>query len=550
MSNASAQEQEFLELINRMRTSPRAELELLLNSGDPSIDGALRYFETNRDTLRNQWSTLQAVAPLAWASELNDSATAHNLAMIAADLQSHQVPGELGLGARLAQSGYILSNAGENIYTTARSIIYGQAGLAIDWGADDPNTPILEAIDGIQNPAAHRNILLSSLFREVGIAVTAEDNPNTDVGPLVVTQEFGNRKKLNGKAYILGVAFVDQNLDSWYQSGEGINNLQVKITGINGTNYNKTLTVGDAGGYQELVDPGQYQVDFIYRDTVLKTQTTAISATKPENIKLDFSLAAAAAETANSRLDRAVQALAPSTLVKPTTVEVVNPAPIIANVIPAKVAQPVIETAQVVNAPVVNSVTQVPVLAADLVLPMVTLGNRLQDGKSGNNILDFSKDFTRTSTPDLTAKIITINLTGVTAEANYRNNAGIYRVDSADGTIGAFKPGDSGYITAALLRSKELNRGVEFDKNGISPKMIEGGIYAPFVVADATVDQVLNSKNPATAPRVYFNYVAANADGFDHIKHLGANKFGFEDTFGGGDRDYNDLVFQVNAKVG
>ena len=511
MSNTSAQEQEFLELINRMRTAPRAELDLLVNSGDPSINGALTYFRTNRDTLRNQWSTLQAVAPLAWASELNDSAAAHNLAMIAADLQSHQVPGGLALGARLARAGYIFSNAGENIYTTALSIIYGQAGLAIDWGEDDPNTPILEAIDGIQNPAVHRNIILDSVFREVGIAVTAEDDPNTDVGPLVVTQEFGNRQKLNDRGYILGVAFVDRNLDSWYQAGEGINNLQVKITGINGTNYNKTLTVGEAGGYQELVDPGQYQVDFIYRDTVLKTQTTSISATKPENIKLDFSLASAAAETANSRLDRAVQNLAPSTLVK-------------------------------------NSVT-LPVVAADLVLPVVTLGNRLQDGKTGNNLLDFSKDFTRTSTPDLTAKTIAIDLTGVTADASYRNNAGLYRVDNADGTIGAFKPGDPGYITAALLRSKELNRGVEFDKNGMSSKMIEGGIYAPFVVADGTVDRVINSNNPATTPRVYFNYVAANVDGFDHMKYLGANKFGFEDTFGGGDRDFNDLVFQVNAKV-
>jgi hypothetical protein len=30
---------------------------------------------------------------------------------------------------------------------------------------------------------------------------------------------------------------------------------------------------------------------------------------------------------------------------------------------------------------------------------------------------------------------------------------------------------------------------------------------------------------------------------------LGNNNFGFEDLFGGGDRDYNDLTFQVTAKV-
>jgi Domain of unknown function (DUF4114) len=105
-------------------------------------------------------------------------------------------------------------------------------------------------------------------------------------------------------------------------------------------------------------------------------------------------------------------------------------------------------------------------------------------------------------------------------------------------------------MTAALQRSKQANQGVEFDREGISAKTFDGGyIYAPFVVADGNVDQVLNSADPKTTPRVYFNYVAANADGFDHIKYLGANKFGFEDTFGGGDKDYNDLIFKVEANV-
>ena len=58
MSNPTAQEQEFLELIDRMRTAPKAELELLLNptaaATKQSIDGALAYFKTNLITLENQ----------------------------------------------------------------------------------------------------------------------------------------------------------------------------------------------------------------------------------------------------------------------------------------------------------------------------------------------------------------------------------------------------------------------------------------------------------------------------------------------------------------
>ena len=60
---------------------------------------------------------------------------------------------------------------------------------------------------------------------------------------------------------------------------------------------------------------------------------------------------------------------------------------------------------------------------------------------------------------------------------------------------------------------------------------------------------MFTSQDPVKAPHVYFNYLAANQDGFDHIKSMGANKFGFEDTFGGGDRDYNDLIFKVDATV-
>ena len=67
MANPTAQEQEFLELINRMRTAPVAELNLLLNASDPtikaSIDNSLQYFGTNRATLRSQWDDLKSAAP-------------------------------------------------------------------------------------------------------------------------------------------------------------------------------------------------------------------------------------------------------------------------------------------------------------------------------------------------------------------------------------------------------------------------------------------------------------------------------------------------------
>jgi hypothetical protein len=46
----------------------------------------------------------------------------------------------------------------------------------------------------------------------------------------------------------------------------------------------------------------------------------------------------------------------------------------------------------------------------------------------------------------------------------------------------------------------------------------------------------------------YTAFAGANADKIEHIRLLGNNIFGFEDTFGGGDRDYNDLV--ITAAIG
>jgi len=43
----------------------------------------------------------------------------------------------------------------------------------------------------------------------------------------------------------------------------------------------------------------------------------------------------------------------------------------------------------------------------------------------------------------------------------------------------------------------------------------------------------------------WFAFDEANSDGRTHIKELAPNTYGVEDTLGGGDLDFNDLVFQV-----
>ena len=68
-------------------------------------------------------------------------------------------------------------------------------------------------------------------------------------------------------------------------------------------------------------------------------------------------------------------------------------------------------------------------------------------------------------------------------------------------------------------------------------------LYAPFLIANG-------DPNNFNTYEVYFAFGAANADGVEHIRSAnGAVEF--EDLFGGGDNDFNDMVvtFEVLAKT-
>ena len=63
---------------------------------------------------------------------------------------------------------------------------------------------------------------------------------------------------------------------------------------------------------------------------------------------------------------------------------------------------------------------------------------------------------------------------------------------------------------------------------------VDGGVFlGVFLVVDGT---------DPTASEVFFSHTGANTDGEDHVKLLGDNTFGFEDQFGLGDGDFDDVV--------
>lgn len=170
------------------------------------------------------------------------------------------------------------------------------------------------------------------------------------------------------------------------------------------------------------------------------------------------------------------------------------------------------------------------------------LGVELQANKQGEAI----------DLRDLTGKFNT-SFT-VNREAAFDNLVGFYRVANTNGDIDTnrdgvidFKPGDAGYAKAALNRNVRVT-GLDLSVSEQGTKtfnkeLTAGSIFAPFIVSDGTVDDVLSGKTD----KVYFSYLGANAGKIDRIRLLGDNTFGFEDQIAGGDFDYNDIIVKVKV---
>lgn len=273
MADPTDLEQFYLELINDARLDPVGNTARYISSytplisTDPQIQSALNFFGVSGSSLLSGILALAPTAPVAWNGNLADAARLHNQAMIAADSQSHQLPGEAGLGARITAAGYTgWRGLGENVYAYSESVIYGHAGFMVDWG----NGP-----GGIQSPAGHRLNIMDPDWTEVGIGVTLETNPATDVGPQVVTQDFGTR----GKTFLLGVAYSDNDQNEFYSPGEGLAGLTVRI----GSNSAQSVS---SGGYSfEITD--RSDVSIAFSGAGLSGPASATIANFAENVKAD-----------------------------------------------------------------------------------------------------------------------------------------------------------------------------------------------------------------------------------------------------------------------
>lgn len=169
----------------------------------------------------------------------------------------------------------------------------------------------------------------------------------------------------------------------------------------------------------------------------------------------------------------------------------------------------------------------------------VTLGTELQQNGQGE-LIDL-----RDETDSLAISV------SVYREAAFDNFVGLYRVADENGAvvdsdtdelINPTAENRQRYIEAALANRVEgLDLSVS-DQGTIifEDELLGGSIYAPLMIADGNLDNLEDNFE-----NVYLPFLSLNSDQFDHIRTLGDNSFGFEDSAGGGDQDFNDMIVEI-----
>jgi cyanophycinase len=140
------------------------------------------------------------------------------------------------------------------------------------------------------------------------------------------------------------------------------------------------------------------------------------------------------------------------------------------------------------------------------------------------------------------------------SEAAFDNVVGFYLIQDEQGTVvdpltgETVQPDSPDYAAAAIRQSQTAGLSFKIKETAPVVTLQGGSLYAPFLIANGTVEQVLN-EDVADDPVIFFNFSHANPFELDHIKSLGLNQIGFEDLMGGGDLDYNDAMLQFSVQV-
>lgn len=313
----SAEEQLYVEYINRARADAIVEANRLKNENAPGVQSGYVYFGINPQNIVNQFTASvadglidQYAQPLAFNAALNQAAELHSQDMLTNGFQGHVSSGNppsplapgMNLGQRAQAVGYV-GNLGENVYSYSSSVAEGHAAFDVDWGNSsvswDPAYNPAFAGQGMQNPAGHRMSIHNNDFKEIGVGLVTGNGPN-DVGPQVVTQDFGNA---GPGAFVTGVVYEDLNGNNFYDVGEGRSGVRIDVPG---SAYYAVSSL--SGGYSIPVTAnGVY--DVLFSGGGFANYGTSITIADLLNVKVDYLAVAAPAYAADFNNDGRVDNL-------------------------------------------------------------------------------------------------------------------------------------------------------------------------------------------------------------------------------------------------
>ncbi|MEY2410747.1 MAG: hypothetical protein QOF48_3417 [Verrucomicrobiota bacterium] len=269
IGDPTAEEQCYLELINRARMNPVAEAAAWRNTTDPDVLSAYSYFGVELDLMASQIAALSDTQPLSFHPQLLEAARQHTMDMYLNNYQGHIGSDGSNPGLRINGTGYSWNTYGENVFASARSVNQGHAGFEVDWGA---------GAGGMQNPAGHRLNIHNGNFREAGIGVT--NGLRGNVGPQLVTQEFASRWSIT--PFITGVVYYDFNGNNAYDPGEGIGGVRVDVPG----SAFFALSANSGGYSVPVTTNGAYNVTF--SGASMPATPMTVSIVDGLNAKLDW----------------------------------------------------------------------------------------------------------------------------------------------------------------------------------------------------------------------------------------------------------------------
>lgn len=187
----------------------------------------------------------------------------------------------------------------------------------------------------------------------------------------------------------------------------------------------------------------------------------------------------------------------------------------------------------------------------------------ISQGKSQKEIFDLRADAQENNLEGQTLRA-TLGLGGVQSIAAFDNLVGLYIVDDTEGGIDTnddgvidITPGDEDYTDEIFANAVEdfiLKGGANVEETSaddFSVNLVGGTLLVPFIIArGGNLDAVPASTDELPlSSEVYTPYIEGNSDRADHFRLLGDNTFGIEDLRGGGDQDFNDIIFQVQFET-